>query len=176
MDAGPNLVVQIDQLDAAIHDERLRPTLRLTLIDDLLGGALVLEHLDGIACARKLNQAEDLDREARIRATNAFAAVVEHRLDATPGAASNHDVAHVERAALNEQRCHRAAIAVNLGLDHDAARELVRICFELVDVGNQEDHFEQIVQTRDCRAQKPRRMERHRPSLPERHSFRKAAA
>ena len=143
--ARPNLIVQIGQLDTALHDQRFGSALRLALIDDLFGGALVFEDLHRIAGARQLDQTENLDREARIGPANALAAIVEHRFDAAPGGARHHDVTQVERATLDEQRGDRTAIAVDLGFDHDTAGQLVRIRLELVDIGDEQDDLALIV-------------------------------
>ncbi len=142
-----DLVVEIGQLDAALHDEGFGPPLGLTLLDDLTRGALVVEDLHRVASAGEIHESQDLDREARICTPNALAAVVEHRFHAAPGGARHHDIADVQCAALDKQRCHRSAIAVDLRFDHDPAGQLVRIRLELVHVGDEQDDFEQIVES-----------------------------
>ncbi len=65
-----------------------------------------------------------------------------------PQVDARHDhVARVERAALHQQRRHRTAGAVDLGLDDDAGRRLVRIRLQLMHVGDELNDLEQVVQT-----------------------------
>ena len=73
--------------------------------------------------------------------------IVEHGLDATVGCSGNHHIAKVERTSLNQQGRDRAAIAVDLGFNHDAARRAIRVGLELVDVGDQQEDFEEIIDT-----------------------------
>ena len=57
--------------------------------------------------------------------------IVVHRPHPAPLRAGDHDIADVERATLNQHGGHRAAPAIDLGLDHNPLGGAVRVCREL---------------------------------------------
>ena len=57
------------------------------------------------------------------------------------------DIAQVERSTLNQHGSHRATIAIDFRFDHNAASRLVRIRLELIYLGNEQNHLEQIVES-----------------------------
>ncbi len=57
-------------------------------------------------------------------------------------------VARFQGAVLHQQRCHRSAAAIQLGFEDYAGRRTIRRCFELLQVGDQADHFHQQVEVR----------------------------
>ena len=69
-----------------------------------------------------------------------------HRAHAAPGGAGDERVADLERAAADEDRHHRPAARVELGLDHRAGRGRVGVGLEVLDLGHQDDRLEQIVE------------------------------
>ncbi|MCD6032398.1 MAG: hypothetical protein K0S78_4580, partial [Thermomicrobiales bacterium] len=115
-------------------------------LGDLAGQLLVGENEELIARLRRLQQPQDLDRHARLRAADAAATVVEHRFHPAPGGPRHNHVARVEGAALHQQRGDGAAGAVDLGFDHDTGGRLVRVGLQLVHVGDETDDLQQIIQ------------------------------
>ena len=126
--------------------ERLGLETRLALLGELARAALVLDDLDVLARLADPVEAEDLDRHSRGRLLDALAAVVEHRADLAPDGAGDDGVADLERAALDEHAGDRAAAGVELGLDHGAGGGGVRVRAELLEVGDEHDHLEQVVE------------------------------
>jgi hypothetical protein len=62
-------------------------------------------------------------------------------------------VAGTQGSVLNQYRRHRAAPGIQLGLDHMAAGQFVRIGFEFQDLGLQQNHLQQFVDPGFCLAE-----------------------
>ena len=71
---------------------------------------------------------------------------VVHRAHAAPVGAGDERVADLERAAADQDRHHRAAARVELGLDHRAGRGRVGVRAQLLDLGHRDDRLEQVVE------------------------------
>ena len=69
-----------------------------------------------------------------------------HRPDPAPLRAGDQRVADPERAALDQDGDDRAAAGVELGLDHGARAGRVGVGPELLELGDQQDHVEQVVE------------------------------
>ena len=69
-----------------------------------------------------------------------------HRPDAAPLRTGDEGVADLERAALDQDADDRAAAGVELGLDHGARGRRVGVGAELLELGDQQDHVEQVVE------------------------------
>jgi len=62
---------------------------------------------------------------------------------------TNHEiVANAQGSALHQDGGHRAPPLLEMGVDDRARRQLGRIRLEVLKVGNQQDHLEQLRQTR----------------------------
>ena len=68
------------------------------------------------------------------------------RLDLAVGLADHDDVADPQGARLDDDGGDRAAPLVQLGLDDRADRLALRVCLELLEVGDQVHHVEQVVE------------------------------
>ena len=77
---------------------------------------------------------------------DAVAGEVVHRPDPAPLRAGDQRVADLERAALDEDADDRAAAGVELGLDHGARGGRVGVGAELLELGDEQDHVEQVVE------------------------------
>ena len=100
---------------------------RLAPLGDLPGHPVVVNDQEVVARARHGGQAEHLDRPGRRRIGDRVAVLVEHRPDAAVGLTADDRVADVERAALNEHRCDRAAALVQVRLDGHPLGLLMRV-------------------------------------------------
>ena len=118
----------------------------LALLRELAGAALVLDHLDVLAGLADAVEAEHLDGHARRGLLDAVALVVEQSLDLAPLGAGDDGVADAQRPALDEDAGDGAAARVQLGLDHGAGGLGVRVRPELLEVGDEDDHLEQVVE------------------------------
>src|SRR5919198_556278 len=116
------------------------------LVGQLAGAAVVVDHPCVLAGLGDAVEAEHLDRVAGTRGVDALAVVVDHRADAAPVGAGHERVADAQRAALDEQRHHRAAPGIELGLDDHAAGRRVRVGLELLELGHHEDRVQQVVE------------------------------
>ena len=61
--------------------------------------------------------------------------------------ADDDDVADLERAGLDQRGRDRAAALVELGLDDRADRGALRVGLELLQVGHEQDHLDELVET-----------------------------
>ncbi len=78
---------------ARLLGERLAPQALAALLGELAGAAVVLDDAAELAGGRRLVEAEDLDRVARLGRLDALAAVVVERPHAAPGVAGDDRVA-----------------------------------------------------------------------------------
>ena len=75
-----------------------------------------------------------------------LAGEVLHRPDPAPLGPGDERVADAERAALDQDGDDRAAAGVELGLDHVPGGGRVRVGRELLELGDEQDHVEQVVE------------------------------
>ena len=115
------------------------------VLDDLLGDLVVLGRVDLIAGLGHAVEAEDFDRRRRTDLLERVAAIVEHRAHLAERAAGDEHVAGAQRAFLDQDGRHRAAVAVEARLDHEAGGRLVRVRLELEHLGGERDRLEQLV-------------------------------
>ena len=97
------------------------------LLGDLTGRAVLVDDQEVVAGARDVGETEDQDGGRRTRLLDVVALVVEHRADSAVGVADDHRVADPQRAALDQDGRDGAAAAVEVGLDRDALRVLLRV-------------------------------------------------
>ena len=102
-----------------------------------------LDELAGLADAV---EAEHLDRHPGPGRLDAVADEVVHRPHPAPLRAGDERVADLQGAALDQDADHRAAAGVELGLDHGARGRRVGVGAELLELGDQQDHVEQVVE------------------------------
>ena len=95
--------------------------------------------------SRGLREAEHLDRRGGRCLLDLVAVVVDQGLDLAPGGAGHDGVADPQRAALDDDRGHRATADLQLGLEHDAAGPALGRRHQLLDLGHQDDLLEQVL-------------------------------
>ena len=144
--AGLDLAVQVLERRPAAAVAALRGELGLALLDQRAGGLVVGDDAQDVAGLRDLGQAEDDDGAGRAGLLDALAAVVLERADATERLADDDDVADLERAGLDERGRDRAAALVHLRLDDRADRRAIGVGLELLQVGDEQDHLDQLVE------------------------------
>ena len=105
---------------AGLAGSGLLALLARAIIGDLAGARLVVDDREPVAGIRRAGEAEHLDRHRGAGAVDRRAGVGHERAHAAPFGAGHHDVADMQRAALHQHGCDRAAAAVELGLDHGA--------------------------------------------------------
>ena len=113
---------------------------------DLARALFTLDHLELAAGIRRATQAERLDREGRAGGFDVLAAIIQQGADTAPFLADHHDVANMERAALDQHGGDRATALFELGLDHNALGAAVRVGGQFHDLGLQQDRFFQLVE------------------------------
>ena len=145
--AGLQHRLQVLERDpAAALRELGGPLAGLAALGDLPGHPVVGDDEEVVARLRHRGEAEDLHRARRRRLGELLAVLVEHGPDAAVGLARHDRVTDVQRAALHEHGRHRAAALVELRLDRDALRVLVRVGPQVErGVGGEDDRLEQLV-------------------------------
>src|SRR5207342_2755069 len=88
--------------------ELLAPQALRALLREVAGLSVCLDDTGELPGRRRLVEAEDLDRVARLRVLQLVALLVVERADLAPGVARDDRVADLERAALDEHRRDRA--------------------------------------------------------------------
>ncbi|CAL2071472.1 hypothetical protein GPN2_22113 [Streptomyces murinus] len=130
--AGLEHLVQVLQGDTAraLREGRVALTGR-TLLRDLAGRTVLLDHDEVVTGTRDVGQTQDLDRRRRAGLGDGVAAVVQHRADTAVRVADHHGVADPQRASLHQDRRDRTATAVQAGLDRNTLRVLVGVGTEV---------------------------------------------
>ena len=116
------------------------------LLGELAGAAVVLDRADVLAGLADAVEAEHLDRHPGPGLLDALAGEVVHRPHPAPLRAGDEGVADLQRAALDEDRDDGAAAGVELGLDHRARGGGVGVGAQLLQLGDEQDHVEQVVE------------------------------
>src|SRR6476620_2227468 len=126
--AGGECPVEVVQRDPPASRGQLSIALTgLAPVGDLPRDPVFVDDQERVARAGYRGQAEDLDRTGWTRGVNQLTVLVEHRSHAPERVACHHRVADVQRAALHDQRGHRAAPPVQPRLDDDALRVLIGV-------------------------------------------------
>ena len=100
---------------------------RGALLGDLTGRTVLVDDEEVVAGARDVGETEDQDGGRRTRFLDVVAVVVEHRPDTAVRVADDHRVADPQRAALDQDGRDGTAAAVEVGLDRDTLRVLLRV-------------------------------------------------
>ena len=116
------------------------------LLDDRPGRLLVRDDAQDVARLRHLAEPQHERRGRRAGLLDPLPGRVLERLDLAVGLADHDDVADPEGARLDDDGGHRAAALVQLGLDDRPDRLALRVCLELLEVGDQVHHVEQVVE------------------------------
>ena len=116
------------------------------VIGEFARAAFGLDHREAVAGVRRAGEAQNFDGNGRTGVLHRLAGVADERAHAAPFGAGNDDVADAQRAALHEHGGHRAAAAVELGLDDGAFGGAIGIGLEIENFGLQADHFEQAIE------------------------------
>ena len=103
-------------------------------------------HLELVARFGSALQAENFDRRRGPRAFHRAAVIVKHRANLAVDRAANENVSGIQRSRLHQDRRHRAAAPVHAGFQHGARAGRFRIGFQFAQVGDEQKHFEQLVQ------------------------------
>ncbi len=99
-----------------------------------------------VAGFRRTRKAQHFHRLGRAGRFHVLALVVDQRAYAAPLGAGHHEIAELQRAALDEHRGHRAAALVELGFDHRALGRAMGIGLEVEHFGLQQDRLFQLVE------------------------------
>lgn len=100
---------------------------RRPLLGDLTRRTVLVDDQEVVACARDVGETQDQDGSRRSRFLDVVAVVVEHRPDAAVSVADHHRVADAQRAALDQDRRDGTAATVEVGLDRNTLRVLLRV-------------------------------------------------
>ena len=135
---------EVLEADALAPLRELRgPVGRLALLGDLASRALVVGNEEGVPRARNGRQPEHHDGTRRRRRLDRLVVLVEHGANAAVGRSRDDRVADAQRARLDQDRRDRTTALVEVSLDRDASRVLVRIRAKVEPgVCRQEDRLE----------------------------------
>ena len=114
---------------------------------DFTGAGFTLHHTQFIARTRGAGQAEHFCRFARAKLVNLVAMIIDQSANFAPFGAGHNDVAHTERAALNQRRRYSTASTIKFGFDHDAFGRPVRVCFKFEQFGLEDDQLLEAIKT-----------------------------
>ena len=106
----------------------------------------VFNHLKTVAGLRNVLQTQHFDRSGGRGLFQSSPAIIKHGAHLAVDSADDKRVAHAQRAVLNQDRRHRTAAAVEPAFDHRARSQPVRIGLQPLQVGHQQDHFQQQIQ------------------------------
>ena len=141
-----DLAVEILEGGAATPLPALGGGRGLARLDHRAGFLLVLDDAQDVAGLGHVGQPEDDDRARRSGLGDALAHVVLEGADAPERLADDDDVADLERPGLDERRRDRPAALVELGLDDGADGVALRVGLELLEIGDEQDHLDQLVE------------------------------
>ena len=119
------------------------------------GRRLVRGHPELVAGRGRLGEAEHLHRRRGQRLLDLVAVVVDQGLDLAPGRAGHDRVADPQRAALDDDRGHRAPAGLQVGLEHGAPGPALGAGPQLLDLGHQDDLLEQVVDAQALAGPRP---------------------
>lgn len=120
--------IQILEADPLAAAGRQRVALaRAAPVRDLAGDAVLVDDEQVVTGAGHRGETDHLDRTRRQRLLDVHAVLVDHAAHAAVGVAGHDRVADPQRAALHQHGGHRAAAAVQVRLDGDTLRVLVRV-------------------------------------------------
>src|SRR5690606_29088342 len=143
--AGAQLRHDVFHPVAALRDQARLAALDVTLLGDVLGQALVLDHDEIVAGVGHARQAQDLHRDGRTGRLDLRTGLVEQCTHAAELHAAHEVVALLELALLDQHGRDRAAALVECGFDHHAARAALGHGLQLEDLGLQRDGIQQPV-------------------------------
>ena len=109
--------------------------------------SLILNCVELITRNRYGVKTDDLNRYGRTCDLDLLTLVVGHGTDVSDRSARDDDVARMERTVLYKHGGNGSAALIQLCLDNDTLCTAVGICFQLLDLGNEQDVFEQVVDT-----------------------------
>ena len=113
---------------------------------ELPGPPLVLDRLDVLAGLADAVEPQHLNRVAGPGLLDPLPRVVVHRPDPAPDRAGDQRIADPNRPALDQHGRHRPAPRIQVGLDHHARAGRRRVRLQLLELGGQDDHLEQVVE------------------------------
>ena len=142
-----NLLEQIIQCNLLVGAELLLLGLLASLFHQLTGQLLVLNSVEFVARCRYVCQTGDLNRRGWAGALDLLASGVGHHTHAANRCAGNHAVAGLEGTVLYQNGRNRSAALVEFCLDDRALGQTVRVGFELLYLGNQQDILQQVLDT-----------------------------
>ena len=140
-----HLIEEVVERDLGAGVELGLLLLMLTLLDQLARQTLVGDGVEGIAAGGNVVQTGDLDRDRGAGFLDASALIVGHRAHMADRHAGYDDVAGAERTVLYEDGRHGASALIQTRLDDSTLRGTVGVGFELLHIGYQQYHLEQIV-------------------------------
>ena len=117
----------------------------LAVLGYFAGLRLGLDDVENVARLGRAVEAQHLDRDRRPGLVHALAAVVDERTHLAPLLADDENVAPVQGSLADQNRSHRTAADIELGLDHGAFGGTVGVGLEFHDLGLQRDRFQQLV-------------------------------
>src|SRR5580658_42564 len=145
---GLDLLSQTFERYARTLGQRGFTSLLLAVFRDAARPVAIGDDNELIACLRQTFHAENFDWRGRWRRLKRRSAVVEHSAYFSVDIAHDEVVAGVERSVLHQHSRNRTTSSIELGFEDDAGRRAFGSRFQLRQVGDQANHFQQKVQIR----------------------------
>ena len=130
---------------ACLPRHSLFALLAFAIVSNLTRPRFAFHHGKGVACERRAVKAQNLNGHGRPSFRNLLACVRHQGAHPRIFRASHHNVALLQRAALNENRCHWPAALVELGFHHNPVCRTLGIGLKLENFRLQQDLVEKSI-------------------------------
>ena len=117
------------------------------LLHQLPGHPLIGNGVELVAGGGHVGKAGDLHRHGGAGGLDGTTLVVGHHPDTTHGGTGNDDIALIQSAVLHQKGGHRAPGLIQTSLDDGALGPAVGVGLQLLNLGGEQHHFQQLVQT-----------------------------
>ena len=104
------------------------------------------DHLEGVAHFGQRIQAQHFGGHGRFGFAQRLAAIVEHGAHLAEYRAADEIIAHMQRSVAHQHGGHGAAPAIELRFEHRADGRAIGIGLEVLQVGHQQNHFQQQIE------------------------------
>ena len=115
------------------------------IISHFTRACLIFDNCQQFARARCATGAQHFNRRRRSGRFHLFAAVINQRTHATGFLPDDKNITDIQRAALHQNRRHRAAPFIELGFNHNALSIAIGFGFQFHQLGLQRHSFQQII-------------------------------
>ena len=148
MACGLQLLCQAFKRHARTLGELCLSRLRLAVFGNISRPFAISNGDELIASLGQTFKSEDLDRGGWRRSFHGRTTVVEHGANFSEDIADHEIIARVQGTVLHQNRSDGTATAIELGLQHRAGCRTIGNCLQVLQIGNEADHFQQQIEIR----------------------------